>query len=234
MLGLGAIGLVAIGLAAALAPGGSLGTVRTILGCAALLVVPGWLVGRLVDDEGDALVRVVGGGVATIAACALLGFLAAELGLRVGVGVYAVVLAVIVVAAAVLGLVGPPRPSAHLGALAAAGLLGVAALGGAFVTHLALPATPVEAAFSLEASTAIATPRSVTVTVTVSRVRSSGPTALTLEVDGVTRSTSVAPDETSVRLVTPLGPHAARCPALVTVSAPNGAFLSPPVICVGW
>ena len=54
---LGVVGLALLGIAVLLSPGGTLGTVRTVVGCLALLGIPAWLLGRLVDEDSDAIGR---------------------------------------------------------------------------------------------------------------------------------------------------------------------------------
>jgi hypothetical protein len=218
------------------AGGGAEGTARTVLGCFAILVVPGWLVGRLADEEGDAIGRLVGGTVATLTVCALSGFVAFEHGLRVSAEVFAVPLLVLVAVTAVLGVARPAAPRAPVAPLLAALGLGAAALLGALGTHLALPKVPVEPAFSIEAAHAVASPTGVVVTVTVTRVHTVEPTQLQLFVGyRLEKTTLVHSDKTTVRLTTPRGWHApASCPTLVWIEAPNKAFLKPPISCVGF
>jgi hypothetical protein len=236
-LGVRELGIAGIALlvgALILAPGGASGTVRTILGFLAVLVVPGWLVGRLADEEGDAIARLVGGTVATVAICAVCGFVGFELGLRVATAVIAVPLLVLVVAAALLGMTGPAAPRAPLGPLVAALGLGAVALLGALGTHLVLPAVPVEPAFSIEAAHAVASPSGVTVTVTVARVHTEEPTQLQLFIGVHLAATTLIPsDQTAVTLHARLPAGSPRCPASVRLEAPNHAFLTPPVTCVG-
>jgi len=230
---LGIAGLALLAAAALLAPGGPQGTVRTVVGVLAVLVVPGWLVGRVADEEGDAIARIVGGTVVTLGVCALCGFCAFELGLRVATAVFAVPLLVLVAAAALLGMAAPRAPRASLTPLLAALCLGAAALLGAWGTHRALPAVPVEPAFSIEAARAMASPRGVTVTVTVTQVRTDEPTELTLYVGYRKAVTVLVPQGTrTVRLTSTRRRGMAGCPSLVRVVAPNGAFLTPPVTCV--
>lgn len=238
-------GLALLAAAALLAPGGPQGTVRTVAGVLAVLVLPGWLVGRLADEEGDAIARIVGGTVVTLGVCALCGFCAFELDLRVATAVFAVPLLVLVAVAALVGMAAPRVPRAPLAPLVAAVGLGAAALLGAWGTHLALPAVPVEPAFSIGAGTAIASPKGVAVTVTVTQMRTEEPTELTLYL-GYRRLglparfvwrqavTVLLPRGTrSVRLASTLTRGPAGCPSFVRVVAPNGAFLTPPVVCVG-
>jgi hypothetical protein len=226
-------GLALLAAAALLAPGGPQGTVRTVLGVLAVLVVPGWLVGRVADEEGDAVARIVGGTVVTLGVCALCGFGAFELGLRVATAVFAVPLLVLVAVAALLGMAAPRAPRASLTPLLAALGLGAAALFGAWGTHLALPAVPVEPAFSIEAGRAVASPKGVTVTVTVTQVRTDEPTELTLYVGYRKAVTELVPRGTrTVRLASTRKRGTPTCPSLVRVVAPNGAFLTPPVHCV--
>ena len=237
VVALAVAGLALLALALLLAPGGATGTVRTIVGCLAILVIPGWLVGRLADEDGDAITRAVGGLVATLSVCALSGFVAYEAGLRVAAAVIAVPLLVLVAVAAVLGVTGGRVPRAPLAPLAVACGIGAAALAGAWGTHLALPATPVQAAFSIEAGTVDASPGGFVVTVTVARVRTSKPSQLVLAVGGRRVAVAiVAQGSTAVRLDAPLPKGTTSCPrgARVSVTAPNGAFLTPLVHCVGW
>lgn len=229
----GALGLLAVAVVMVLSPGGATGGVRTVLGCAVLVVLPGWLVGRLVDDDGDAVARLVVGAVITLATCVAFAFLATTASLRVATWVAAVPLFVVLAGATALG-VRVERPRACLAPLATAGLLGLAALGGAWVTHLALTSVPVEPSFTIEAPVAVVSPRAATVDVTVTRVRSSAPSELELEVGGARSTTVVAPDEVMVRLVVALPAHTASCPRSVRVLAPNGAYLDPAVQCRGW
>jgi hypothetical protein len=229
---LGVAGVALLLAAALLAPGGAVGSLRTVVGCVAVLALPGWLVGRLADEEGDPITRGVGGVVVTLAVCAVCGFVAAELGLRVATAVFAVPLLVLVAVAAVLGSTGPRVTRAPLLPLGAAGVVGVAALVGAWGTHLALPAPPVEPAFSIEAATAVASTTDVVVTVTVTRVRTDAPQVLTAEADGAVSKTVVIPGASATtRVVVALPAGTASCPSRVTVRAENGAFLTPPVRC---
>jgi hypothetical protein len=227
-------GLALLAAAALLAPGGPQGTVRTVLGVLSVLVIPGWLVGRLADEEGDAIARLVGGAVVTLGVVALCGFCAFELGLRVAVAVVAVPLLVLVAVAGLAGTAAPRTPRAPLAPLLGALGLGAAALLGAWGAHHQLPAVPIERAFSIEAGRAIASPRGVTVTVTVAQVRTDEPTELTLYVGYRRAVTKLVPQGTRrVRLVSRRMRGTARCPSLVRVVGPNGAFLTPPVTCVG-
>ena len=141
-------------------------------------MIPGWLIGRLADEDADAVARLAGGVVATLAAYAACGFLAVELGLRVATSVVAVPLLVVVLAASLLGATAPRVARAPLAPMVGALALGLAALLGAWATHQALPAVPVEGAFSIEAAHAFASPKGVVVTVTVTRVRTEEPTQL--------------------------------------------------------
>lgn len=230
---LGAVCLVFFGVITILGRGGATGSVRTVLGCTALLVVPGWLIGRLVDEDGDAIARLISGMTVTLAVSALFGFLAFELGLRLATVAYAVPLLALIAVLTVLGKAGP-APKAALAPLGLAALLGVAALTGAWVTHLSLPAVPIEPAVSLEAATATASPHGVVVNVSVVHVHSSEPSVLMLSVDDVHSTAVVAPTATTVRLQAALPPHTSSCPTRVEVFASDGAYLSPPVLCVGW
>lgn len=236
---LGTAGAALLLIAVLLSPGGAAGTVRTVVGCLAVLVIPGWLVGRLADEDGDAIARLVGGTVATLAVVAATSFAAYELGLRVATTVVAVPLLVLVVAAALLGATGPPVRRAPLAPIAAALGLGVAALLGAMVTHLALPAVPVEPAFSIEAARAVVSPSEVRVTVTVTRVRTDEPTDLTLWFNvvkvGLPVTVPAGRTPLTLTLAGRLPAGAASCPSRVQVRvvASNGAFLTPPVTCVG-
>jgi len=236
-LGTGGVALLLV--AALLAPGGAEGTVRTVVGCLAVLVIPGWLVGRLADEDGDAIARLVGGTIATLAVVAASSFAAYELGLRVATAVVAVPLLVLVAAAALLGVGAPPVRRAPLAPIAAALALGLAALLGAMVTHLALPATPVQPAFSIEAARAVVSHSQVRVTVTVTRVRTVEPTDLTLYVNvskvGLPVTVPAGTTPLAVTLAGRFPAGAASCPSRVQVRvvASNGAFLTPPVTCVG-
>lgn len=233
---LGLAGLALLGIAALLAPGGAEGTLRTIVGCLAVLVIPGWIVGRLADEDGDAIMRLAGGTVATLAVVALCGFVASMHGLRVATAVVATPLLVLVAVFALLGVAGPSVRRAPLAPLLGALALGLAGLLGAMVAHLVLPAVPVEPAFSIEAARAVVSPTRVVVTVTVTRVRTVEPTQLTLYVNlpPPAAVAVVAPDQTVVRLAARL-PAGTSCHSRlqVRVVASNGAFLTPPVTCVG-
>jgi hypothetical protein len=233
--GLGLAGMALLVAAALLAPGGAEGTLRTVVGLLAVLVVPGWLVGRLADEEGDAVGRLVGGTVATLGVLALCGFSSSELGLRVGTAVFAVPLLVVVAVVAVLNGVGPRAPRAPLAPLLAGLALGAAALLGALGTHLALPAAPIEPAFSIAATHVVASPSGVLVTVTVHQVHTDEPTELSVYV-GVRFAArmTVAPGQRTVSLRAKLPAGTRTCPRTVRVVAPNSAFLTPPVACVGW
>ncbi len=242
---LGVVGLALLGIAVLLSPGGAWGTVRTVVGCLAVLAIPAWLVGRLVDEDGDAIGRAVGGMVATLAVCALSGFVAFELHLRVATAVFAVPLLVLVAAAALLGSTAPRVRRAPFAPLLVAVVLGAVALLGAMGAHLVLPAAPVEPAFSIEAATATASRTGVTVTVTVARVHTEEPTQLQLFIGSSSPSASsvqtfpvaetklIPSDVTSTTLTAPLPRGVAACSVFVRLEAPNGAFLTPPVTCVG-
>lgn len=236
-LALGLAGLALVLVAALLAHGGAVGTVRTVVACLAILVVPGWLVGRLVDEDGDAIARLAGGTVATLGVIALSGFLAVELGVRVAIAAVAIPLLVLVAIAAVLGASGPSVRRAPLGPLLVALGLGAVALLGAWGTHLALPAVPVEPAFSIQATRALVSPTRVEVTVTVTRVRTDEPTELKLYVNlpPPVAVAVVSPRESTVRLTArrPAGSPACPSEIRVRVVASNGAYLTPPVTCVG-
>lgn len=234
VVALGAAGLALLGLAAVLSPGGVSGTVRTVVACLAILAVPSWLVGRLVDDDRDAIGRAMGGVIATLAVCALCGFVAYELGLRVATAVFAIPLLVLVAATALLGSTAPTVRRAPLAPLLAALGLGTVALLGALGTHLLLPATPVEPAFSIEAASAVASRTAVVVTVTVTRVHTEEPTQLQLFVGmHLVRTVLIPSDQTSATLTAPLPRGSSACPGFVRLQAPNGSFLTPPVTCVG-
>ncbi|HEV3211863.1 MAG TPA: hypothetical protein VGZ03_00565 [Acidimicrobiales bacterium] len=238
-IGVGALGLAGLALllaAALLAPGGAEGTVRTAVACLAVLVIPGWLVGRLADEDADALSRQLGGTVVTLAVLAVCGFAAATWSLRVATAAVAVPLLVLVAIAALLGTAAPGIRRAPLAPLVGALALGATALLGAMGTHLALPAAPVEPAFSIEAAHAVVSPTRVVVTVTVTRVRTDEPTQLTLYVNlpPPVAVALVAPEQTTVRLAARL-PAGTSCRSALQlrVVASNGAFLTPPVTCVG-
>lgn len=252
---LGVAGLALLGIAVLLTPGGLPGTLRTVVGSLALLVVPAWLVGRLVDEDSDAIGRLTGGVIATLSVCALCGFVAFETGLRVATAVFAVPLLVLIATAALIGSTSPRVSRAPLAPLAGALALGLAALVGAWGTHLALPAPPVQAAFSIEAQSAIVSPGGVSVSVTVTRVRTDGPLALALWIGTMPQGDpNVTWTRVEVRKVNP-GPlmvvplrtvfptPAHTCPSSLLVRvkpysgvrAPsNGAFLTPPIHCSGW
>jgi len=233
--GLGLAGLALLGAAALLAPGGAEGTARSVVGVLAILVIPGWLIGRLADEEGDAIGRLLGGTVATLAVVALCGFAAFELGLRVATAVFAVPLLVVVAIVVLLNMAGPRAPRAPLGPLVAALGLGAAALLGALGVHLALPAVPIEPAFSIASARAVASPTGVVVTVTVHQVHTDEPTQLSVYVGvRIAATRAVAPGQRTVRLTARLPAGTRTCPRSVRVVAPNSAFLTPPVVCVGW
>jgi hypothetical protein len=231
---LGVAGLALVGVAALLAPGGASGTLRTLVGLLAVLIVPGWLVGRVVDEDGDAIVRLVGGTVVTLAVLAVCGFLTYELGLHVATAAVAVPLLCLVALATLLGA-AEPRPRAPLGPLAAALGLGAVALLGSMGAHLALPAVPVEPAFSIESAVAVVSPSRVQVTVTVARVRTVEPTDLTLYVgQPPPAEVRIVPSDVTKVVLTAPRPRGVGCAALhVRVVASNGAFLTPPVRCAG-
>lgn len=231
----GAVALALLVIAVVLSPGGASGSVRTVVGCLAVLVAPGWLVARLADEDGDWVTRAAGGTVATLSVCIVCGFVAFEAGLRVATAVVAVPLCVLVVAAALAGAAQPRIVRAPLSGIGVAAAIGLAALAGAWVTHLGLPAVPVEPAFSIEASSAVVTPAGVTVHVTVARVRTKDPRRLALSVDGHVLHLVHEFASGSVSLVTLSATlPERRCPNQVVVTAPSGAFLSPPIRCVGF
>ncbi len=236
---LGAAGLALLVAAVLLSPGGAVGTVRTVVGCLAVFVIPGWLVGRLADEDGDAISRVVGGTIATLAICALCGYVASEHGLRVASAVFAVPLLVLVTVAALVGTTGQAVLRAPLAPLLAALGLGTVALLGALGTHLALPAVPIEPAFSIEAAHAVASPEGVVVTVTVTRVHTVEPTQLQMFVgfpgthSYVEHTFLIPSDVARRRLRLPLPRGSTACPDSVRLEVPNHAFLTPPVACVG-
>ena len=94
---------------------------------------------------------------------------------------------------------------------------------------------PIESAFSIEAAHAVASPSGVVVTVTVTQVHTTEPTQLSVYVAITPRcDESVAPGQRLVRLTATLPAGTTTCPRSVRVVAPNNAFLTPPVICVGW
>lgn len=247
---LGVVGLALLAIAVLLSPGGASGTVRTVVACLALLVIPAWLVGRLVDEDSDAIARVTGGVIATLSVYALSGFVAFELGLRVAEAVFAVPLLVLVAAAALLGSAAPRVSRAPLAPLGGALVLGLAALVGAWATHLALPSVPVQGAFSIEAAHAVVSPSGVAVTVTVTRVRTDDPLALALWIGSMPpghhgvlwKRVEVRKIDAGTRSVVPLSavlPSHTNCPLVRVVpfsgagSTSNGAFLTPPVHCGG-
>jgi hypothetical protein len=233
-LAIGLIGLIALGVVLLLGRGGTAGSVRTVLGCVALLVVPSLLFGSLIDDEGDALVRFVGGLVTTLAACAIFGFAAYEFGYRVASAVFAIPLVVLIVVLVVVRSSGPVAPKPQLAPLGLAAALGLAALLGAWITHEALPATPIEHTFSIEAGRATATPGNVSVTVAIARVEWSQPIDLSLIVGSSRSSVTASPGQTTIRLSVALPKSTVACPESVQVQAANGAYLAPRVTCVGW
>jgi len=233
-LAIGLIGLIALGVVLLLGRGGSAGSIRTILGCIALLVVPSWLFGSLIDDEGDVLVRFVGGLVTTLAACAIFGFAAYEFGFRVAAAVFAVPLVVLIIVLVVVRSSGPETPKSQLAPLGMAVALGLATLLSAWITHEVLPATPIEHTFSIEAGRATATPGSVTVTVAISRVQWSQPIDLALIVGSSRSAVTVSTGQTTVQLAVALPKSTVSCPDRVQVLAANGAYLALRVTCVGW
>jgi hypothetical protein len=237
VLGLGLAGLALLVAASLLVPGGAVGTLRTVVGLVSVLVIPGWLIGRLADEEGDAIGRLIGGIVVTISVLAVCGYVASEHGLRVATAVFAVPLLVLVAITMGLGATGPPVRRAPLAPLLAALALGGAALTGALVTHLVLPAVPIEAAFSIEAAHAVASPSGVVVTVTVTQVHTTEPSQLSLYVAISHRPAAIAvvtPGQRQVTLRAHVAPGTTTCPRSIWVVAPNKAFLKPPVTCVGW
>lgn len=248
---LGVVGLALLGIALLLSPGGAPGTVRTVVGCLAILVIPAWLVGRLADEDSDAIGRAAGGVVATLAVCAVCGFVAFELGLRVATAVFEVPLLVLVAAAALLGSTLPRVRRAPLAPLAGALVLGIVALLGAWGTHLVLPAVPVQGAFSIRATHADASASDVFVRVTVTRVHTDDPLGLALWVGTTSPGSPVVTwTRLEVHKVNPgphklvplraaLPTHTDACPLVRVVpysgahSKWNRAFLTPPVRCGG-
>lgn len=217
-----------------LAPGGAEGGIRTVLGLLAGLLLPAWLIGELVGKDDDPIAPLVVGLVVLTAFYALSGFISYELDLRVATAVYAVPLFVLVALTTVLGVITSSSARVRVAPLGVFLLLSAAAVVGAMVTHLALPAAPVESTFSLQSSAAIVTPKTVTVTVTVSRIRSDTPVSLELSVWNLNSTTVATASTTVVHLKVLLPQGALSCPKQVRVLAQNGAFLSPPIVCVGW
>jgi hypothetical protein len=233
--GLCIAGLALLGAAALLAPGGAEGTLRTVAGVLAVLAIPGWLIGRLTDEEGDAIGRLLGGTVATLAVVALCGFASFELGLRVATAAFAVPLLIVFAIVAVLTTAHPRAPRARLWPLLAALGLGAATLLGALGVHLVLPAVPIEPAFSIAAPRVVASPSGVVVTVTVHQVHTHEPTELSVYVGVRFVATKlVAPGQRRITLTARLPAGTSTCPKSVRIVAPNNAFLTPPVACVGW
>jgi hypothetical protein len=234
---LGIVGLALLVVVVLLSPDGSDGTLRSVLGGLTVLMIPGWLVGRLADEDSDAVARLVGGMVATLAICAVCAYVGSEHGIRVATAVFAVPLLAIVAVATLLGLKGSKVPRAPLTPLLAALVFGAVALLGALGAHLVLPAVPIEAAFSIESAHAVVSTEDVVVRVTVTRVHTEEPTQLQMFVGFPHESTYlehtylIPSDEPKAFLSLRLPRGSTTCPDFVRLEAPNHAFLTPPVTC---
>ena len=208
---------------------------RVALATFAMFVVPGWLLVRHADEEGEWLVRLFAGLLVSACAYVLFGFAAYEFGLRL-TGVEYVVPAVIV-GVFVLVLMGPgSRSSAQFASVGTAVLLCSAAVLGTLVVHLALPSAPVEAAYSIDTSTVVVTATSVRATVTVDRVDTERPQVLSL----FTRRTAAIhlDGPRGASMVTLIGrrPGTARgsCPQRIEILTSSGGYLTPPFHCAGF
>jgi hypothetical protein len=230
----GVVGLVALVVVLALPSKGGGGGVRVALAAFGMFVVPGWLIVRRADEDGDWVIRLFAGALVSACAYVLFGFAAFEMGLRLTSVEYVVPAVIIGVFALVLG--GPGSSSSvHLASVGVAALLSLTAVVGGLVTHLALPAAPVEAAYAIATSNVAVTPTSVQATVTVDRIGTGRPQVLLLYVDGKLLATSTVPaGARSVRL-TARRPATAggACPQRIAILTSSGVYLTPPFHCAG-
>jgi hypothetical protein len=227
-------GLGALEVVLAVPSSGVAGGFRVVLATFAMFVVPGWLLVRQADEDGDWLVLLFASLLASACGYVLFGFVAYEIGFRI-TGVEYVVPAVII-GVFILVLMGPSSQSgAHFASAGIAALLCLAAVVGALVTHLVLPAAPVEVAYSIATSSVDVTPTSVQATVTVDRVDTGRPQTLLLYVDGKLLATSMAPAGMGSVTLTARRPASAdgACPQHIVIRTSSGVYLTPPFHCAG-
>jgi len=177
---------------------------------------------------------VFGGIVVSVCAYVIFGFVGYELGYRATAVVY-LVPAVVVGVVLILLLGGSRRPGVDLTAVGMAVAFSAAALVGAWVTHLSLPAVPVEPAFSIESAvtTAATAGHDVIFDLSVERVKTTTPNKVSVFVNGTYVLTLTVPsDTTSVTFDARVpGSHPDACTARVLLRTPNGSFLTPRVAC---
>jgi hypothetical protein len=210
------------------------GAVRAGAAAILMVLIPGLLLVRLADREGEWVTRLFGAVVLSIAAYVLFGFVAYELNYRWTGGLAVGMAAVLGVLLLALPAAAPSRRvQVQLGGIVLAASLAVAVAAGAIVTHLVLPAAPVEAAFSLTATGATVTGHTATVSVSITSVGGARPRSLLLKADGVVIDRVVV--STAASSITLRGTGTAAnpvsCASRLVVAAPNGAFLSPVVAC---
>lgn len=210
------------------------GVVRTVLALFAMIVIPGWILVSHAEESGSWFVRVFGGIVVSVCAYVIFGFVGYELGYRATAVVY-LVPAVVVGVVLILWLGGSRRPGVDLTAVGMAVAFSAAALVGAWVTHLSLPAVPVEPAFSIESAvtTAATAGHDVIFDLSVERVKTTTPNKVSVFVNGTYVLTLTVPsDTTSVTFDARVpGSHPDACTTRVLLRTPNGSFLTPRVAC---
>lgn len=226
---LGAVIILAVALV--LPQSGALGIVRAILAGSAMIVIPGWLIVRRVTERDDWNVRLFGGLLVSVATYIVVSCVAYGLHVRVTA-------AVVVIPAVVMGLVLACLPRSPAGGTLdmrgpfLAIVLSAAAILGVVVTHLAIPAVPVESAYSLSPTLVTVSHTDYNATIHVVVVGHPGPGTLTLSTDGVDRVTMAVPTHTSLvhlRWHSPSGNLS--CADQYTITSSNGAYLSPRPIC---
>jgi hypothetical protein len=228
----GLVGLAALEIVLALPPTGPARGVRVALAVFGIFVVPGGLIVRQSDEDGDWVVRLFAGALVSACAYILFGFVAYEMGLRIASVEYVVPAVIIGVFALVLG--GPGSSSTvRLASVAVAALLSLTAVAGALITHLALSAAPVEAAYAIATSKVAVTPTSVQATVTVNRVGTEHPQVLLLYVDGKLLATSTVPAGAGSVTLTARRPATAGglCPQRIAILTSSGVYLTPSFRC---
>jgi len=228
----GIVGLVALVVVLVLPSTGVGGGVRVALAAFGMLVVPGWLIVRHADD--DWVVQLFAGALVSACAYVLIGFAAYEIGLRLTDVVY--VVPAVIIGENVIVFGGPsPRSRVQLASAGVAALLSLVAVFGALITHLTLPAAPLEPAYSIATSNVAVTPTSVHATVVVDRVGTERPRRLRLYVDGKLLATATMPaDAGSITLTARRsGIQGAACPQRIEIVTSSGAYLTPSFRCAG-
>lgn len=207
--------------------------VRTTAFALLMAPMPVWTLIRVAGVAQNWLERAVAAVIASMAIVAGVGFFTTA---WVGhAWTLHVVLAVFVGVTLVTSLMGSTTDSdpVPIGALFLAAALSIAVAGSAIAVHLAAPHVPVESAFSLQVTKATLTPTSINITVSVSEVGASGPSTLTLSADGHTIDSVDVSRESPLAVLRGVASPASGdlCNDLITISAPDGSYLSPALSC---